>query len=133
MIFSFRCKEFEYPTELPTVSVIICHHNEAWSALARTVWSVINRTPTQLLAEIILVDDFSDKGDMQAFLTNHFETVQQRIVKIRSERRLGLVGARLLGAGRAVVIDLTLFCFVSFVLMQIICSGKSSNIFGFAL
>lgn len=29
----------------------------------RTVHSVINRTPPQFLEEILLVDDFSDKGE----------------------------------------------------------------------
>lgn len=30
--------------------------------LMRTVHSVINRTPPQFLEEVLLVDDFSDKG-----------------------------------------------------------------------
>lgn len=86
------------------MSVIIIYHNEAWSALARTVWSVINRTPRELLAEIILVDDFSDKTDMHDFLNNHFEMVRLPIVEWRTDRRIGLVGARLMGAKKAVVI-----------------------------
>lgn len=71
---------------------------------------MINRTPKQLLDEIIVVDDFSDKMDMRDFLDNQFELVQVRIVKIRTDERIGLVRARLLGAKHARVnISIILF------------------------
>ena len=60
--FSFRCKYWHYPEKLPTTSVIIVFHNEGWSTLMRTVHSVWNRTPPELLEEIVMVDDFSTKG-----------------------------------------------------------------------
>ena len=61
-IFSSRCKYWNYPDDLPRASVVLVFHNEGWSTLLRTVHSVINRTPPQFLEEVLLVDDFSDKG-----------------------------------------------------------------------
>jgi polypeptide N-acetylgalactosaminyltransferase len=57
-----ECKYWNYPTDLPTASVVIAFHNEGWSPLLRTVHSVLLRTPSHLLKEVILVDDFSSKG-----------------------------------------------------------------------
>lgn len=45
--------------DLPRASVIICFVDEAWSVLMRSVWSVVNRSPPELLAEVLLVDDSS--------------------------------------------------------------------------
>ena len=57
---SSDCRAVSYPPRLPTASVVICFINEMWSAILRTVWSVLDRTPAGLLNEIILVDDNSE-------------------------------------------------------------------------
>ena len=55
-----RCFTLQYPVVLPTASVIIIFHNEAWSTLLRTIHSVLSRSPPAFLKQIILVDDCSD-------------------------------------------------------------------------
>ncbi|CAC5367330.1 GALNT [Mytilus coruscus] len=54
--------------ELPPVSVIIPFRDESWSVLLRTVHSILDRTPSYLLREIILVDDGSKKGELKTKL-----------------------------------------------------------------
>uniref|UniRef100_A0A8C5DWD0 Polypeptide N-acetylgalactosaminyltransferase n=1 Tax=Gouania willdenowi TaxID=441366 RepID=A0A8C5DWD0_GOUWI len=92
-----NCKTKVYAEQLPNCSVIIPFHNEGWSSLLRTVHSVINRSPPSLIAEIILVDDFSDKEHLKGAL----EEYMARLLKVRilrNKKREGLIRTRLLGA-----------------------------------
>ncbi|XP_010178921.1 PREDICTED: LOW QUALITY PROTEIN: polypeptide N-acetylgalactosaminyltransferase 6-like, partial [Mesitornis unicolor] len=93
-------QKFKRCPPLPTTSVVIVFHNEAWSTLLRTVYSVLHASPALLLKEIILVDDASTDEYLKAELDRYVEQLQ--IVRVvRQEERKGLITARLLGASVA--------------------------------
>lgn len=56
---AYSCHSLEYAVGNLEVSVVIVLHNEAWMTLLRTIHSVLDRSPANLLKEIILVDDAS--------------------------------------------------------------------------
>lgn len=91
-----RSKAFHY-RRLPTTSVIIAFYNEAWSTLLRTIHSVLETSPAVLLKEIILVDDLSDRVYLKAQLETYISNLE-RVRLIRTNKREGLVRARLIGA-----------------------------------
>ncbi|CAE7570082.1 GALNT1 [Symbiodinium natans] len=66
-----------YPTNLPQATIVIVFHNEAFSALVRSVHSVLNTAPPHLVREVILVDDASHPDDLR-FYRKHWLT-QQRV------------------------------------------------------
>lgn len=96
------CKDVEkdYAKDLPDTSVIVTFHNEAWSTLLRTVHSILDRSPDNLIREIILVDDFSDMPHVQKQLEDYL-VAYPKVKVIRAKKREGLIRARLLGAVHA--------------------------------
>lgn len=86
---------------LPTCSIIIVFHNEAWSTLLRTVHSAINRSPASLLHEIILVDDASERSFLGRPLDAAVSELTVPVRVLRVSQRTGLVRARLTGAQEA--------------------------------
>lgn len=93
------CLDFKYSSDLPKVSVIIVFHNEYLSFLLRTLHSVINRTPSKLLKEVILVDDCSNKGLTKMQLDWHLLITfpYKNIRVLRLNERHGLMRARMAG------------------------------------
>jgi polypeptide N-acetylgalactosaminyltransferase len=103
------------------VSIIIPVHDEHLPTLLRSVHSILNRTPAQLLVEILLVDDASKKGrdisfvrhdriiefhsyfildELKASLDMHIVKLEKTRV-IRLEKRQGLIRTRMAGAREA--------------------------------
>uniref|UniRef100_A0A3P9LL67 Polypeptide N-acetylgalactosaminyltransferase n=1 Tax=Oryzias latipes TaxID=8090 RepID=A0A3P9LL67_ORYLA len=92
------CKTKVYADDLPTTSIVIVFHNEAWSTLLRTVHSVISRSPRHLLVEIVLVDDASERDFLKKKLEGYVRTLEVPVKILRMEQRSGLIRARLRGA-----------------------------------
>lgn len=105
-----QCKEIKYTKDLPSVSIVIPFYNDHLSTLLRTVYSVINRAPKNILKEVILVNDHSTKDFLYKDLEDHIKAHKHlSIVKLLVlPRRSGLIWARLAGA-RAASGDVLLF------------------------
>ncbi|RUS84775.1 hypothetical protein EGW08_007459, partial [Elysia chlorotica] len=93
------CASLKYPENLPSASVVITMHNEWPSVVLRTLHSIVNRTPSSLLKEIIIVDDASDidiiKAGLKKYIAANFKTGLVKLV--RQESRQGLIRSRLEG------------------------------------
>uniref|UniRef100_UPI00398E6D78 N-acetylgalactosaminyltransferase 7 isoform X1 n=2 Tax=Pristiophorus japonicus TaxID=55135 RepID=UPI00398E6D78 len=96
-----ECKYWDYDDHLLTASVIIVFHNEGWSTLMRTVHSVIKRTPKKYLAEIVMIDDYSNKVHLKERLEEYLQQWNGLVKVHRNERREGLIQARSIGAHKA--------------------------------
>lgn len=94
------CLQQHPQDNLPTASVILCFHDEAWSTLLRTVHSILDTAPRAFLKEIILVDDLSQQGQLKSALSEYVARLEG-VKLLRSNKRLGAIRARMLGATRA--------------------------------
>ncbi|CAF0916464.1 unnamed protein product [Adineta ricciae] len=92
-----ECKKVEFHPNLPDTTVIIIFHNEARSTLLRTIWSVLDRSPPNLLKEVIVVDDFSDREYLHKMLEDDIKPMK-KVKLLRTQKREGLIRARLKGA-----------------------------------
>ncbi|XP_061534660.1 N-acetylgalactosaminyltransferase 7 isoform X1 [Phycodurus eques] len=96
-----ECKYWHYDDRLLTSSVVIVFHNEGWSTLMRTIHSVIKRTPRKYLAEIVMIDDFSNKVHLKERLEVYIKQWNGLVKLFRNEKREGLIQARSIGAKKA--------------------------------
>lgn len=111
-----ECKHWNYPKTLPTVSVVVVFHNEGWTPLLRTVHSVFLRSPPELIKEVVMVDDYSDKEHLKEKLDKYIKRFNGKVKLVRTEDREGLIRARTIGAKHAtadVVIFLDAHCEVN--------------------
>ncbi|CAD5219543.1 unnamed protein product [Bursaphelenchus xylophilus] len=107
------CRILQYDARLPAASVIIVFTDEAWTPLLRTVHSVFNRTPRNLLHQVVIVDDFSQREDLHEKLEEYLARFGSKLRLVRSKERLGLIRARATGAKYAtgeVIIFLDAHC-----------------------
>ncbi|XP_037035328.1 polypeptide N-acetylgalactosaminyltransferase 35A [Bradysia coprophila] len=97
------CAEQKYSSQLPTVSIIICFYNEHIVTLLRSVDTILQRTPSSVLKEIILVDDYSDLDDLKETLEKEIDkiNVNNTIRLVRNDKREGLIRSRVYGARNA--------------------------------
>jgi len=86
--------------------VILTFHNEAMSALLRSVHSILDRSPPELVKEIILVDDGSDMVHLKQELEDYIANLG-KVRVIRTGERVGLIRARLVGGSQATAPILT--------------------------
>jgi polypeptide N-acetylgalactosaminyltransferase len=89
-----RCKSKSYPSLLPSTSIVIVFHNEAWTTLLRTIHSIINRSPRSLVEEVILVDDASEQEHLGQQLEDYVAKLPIPVRVFRTGTRSGLIRAR---------------------------------------
>ncbi|KAK5972274.1 hypothetical protein GCK32_003863, partial [Trichostrongylus colubriformis] len=104
-----ECLDVKYDLEnLPQASVIIIFTDEAWSPLMRTVHSVVNRSPPQLLKEVILLDDNSQREELKEHLDEYVRRFDGLVRVVRKRVRHGLIRAKIAGA-RVATGDIVVF------------------------
>ncbi|XP_076182047.1 polypeptide N-acetylgalactosaminyltransferase 35A isoform X2 [Ptiloglossa arizonensis] len=96
------CDSQKYSGKLPNASIVICFYNEHYMTLLRSLHSIIEKTPTHLLHEIILINDWSDDKalheQIKTYVNNRFDS---KIKLFKTTKREGLIRARMFGARKA--------------------------------
>jgi polypeptide N-acetylgalactosaminyltransferase len=81
---------------------VICFFNEQFDTLARTLHSILDRTPEKLLHEVILVNDKSEIDGLFETVRLYIEANLGKKIKLfTTPKREGLIRARMFGADLA--------------------------------
>ncbi|XP_058501684.1 probable polypeptide N-acetylgalactosaminyltransferase 8 [Solea solea] len=96
------CLKRTYPKDLPSLAVVLIYLDEALSVIKRALCSIINRTPKNILKEIIMVDDNSSKENLKGDLDMYVKSLEQEnptlnITRVRHNKQRGLASARVSG------------------------------------
>ena len=106
----------------------------------RSVHSIIKRSPLELVKEIILVDDASEKDHLKQKLEEYIKKMnangwENKVRVVRLKARDGLIGARLAGAKNASAeVLIFLDCHIevnksSFFIMKVKISSANKSIY----
>ena len=78
----YSCKKMDLLPirKMRNASVILVYSNEAPSAILRTVHSIVNRSPPEILHEVILFDDASDRGKFCYIIVRSFNVSRCKII-----------------------------------------------------
>jgi len=87
---------------LPKTSIIIVFHNEYYSVLKRLFHSIFNRTPDELLLEVIVINDGSTKEELHEPLKKYLaDNFDDRIKYHLLPEKTGEIVARMTGVRMA--------------------------------
>lgn len=104
-VIDFRhkdCWKQKYRRHLPSVSIIIPFHEEHLSPLLRTFVSAVERAPPNIIKEVILVDDCSQKPILHKPLDDFIASYTKAPVRVvRLKKRSGAIIVRQRGAEEA--------------------------------
>ncbi|VDM56919.1 unnamed protein product [Angiostrongylus costaricensis] len=97
-----RCPH-SFMTSLPKASIVICYFNESPSVLIRMINSIVDRTPLELIQEILLVDDGSEwpEASLQAADYQRKHPQWNMVKFLHTPSNLGLIRAKVFGARKA--------------------------------
>ncbi|XP_071362807.1 polypeptide N-acetylgalactosaminyltransferase 18a isoform X1 [Trachinotus anak] len=96
------CRNISYSSDLPQLSIIFIFVNEALSVLLRSIHTVIQRTPSHLLKEIILVDDNSNSLELKEHLQSFVDETNTQhgpgfVKLVHHDKQEGLIRSRVRG------------------------------------